>query len=196
MTRGEFLTITTTMTVISTVLGWWLKARVDSSIRHQYDRLLELFRVELRRSDILHSERLAAFKVLSARLLALRRYCHARCAELGPSSEFQSRTDSLPSDENIPLLQHHDSILRSMEERELFLSPAARQSFAALFDKMRLGFNLELYLASGNDPDDMNAEEFYWQVVSHVDGVMGALCRDLGFPATLGSNDSLPEVRA
>src|SRR5438128_7442734 len=130
MTLSGYFTQTVIMSCIAAVLGWWLKSRLDNSIKHEYDRLLELFKVEQKRSETLHAERLAAFKVLSNLLLALRRYCHAK----NPMGEFASRPDSLTANENISLLSHHDVILRALEERELFISPQTRQCFTHLYN--------------------------------------------------------------
>lgn len=120
----DYLAHTTVATIIAanvtvaTILGWWLKSRIDSSIKHQYDRLLESFKAEQKRSDVLHAERLTAFKILSERLLVLRRYCYASAAK----SEFAPRPEDLAAGENISLLQHQQSISRALDERELFVS--------------------------------------------------------------------------
>jgi hypothetical protein len=188
MSLTDFFTISAIFGAIASVLGWWLKSRLDSSIRHEYDRLLELFKADQRRSEILHAERMEAFKVLSGKLLALRRYCNARSAEYGNRSEFEPRTDALPGSENISLLQHHEQICRAMEERELFLSPAARQAFHDLFVQMGMGFNLEIWLLSGNDPDELSAEELYNLVSERVSGVTEALYNDLGFTEVVATD--------
>ena len=59
---------------------------------------------------------------------------------------------------------------------ELFLSPDVREEFHKLFNKMGLGFNLELWLCSGNDPQELNAESLYNLIAKHVNIVMNALC--------------------
>jgi hypothetical protein len=195
MSLTDFLTISAVFGAIASVLGWWLKSRLDSSIRHEYDRLLELFKAEQKRSEILHAERMEAFKVLSAKLLSLRRYCNARSAMYSNRSEFESRAGSLPSSENISLLQHHEQIYRAMEERELFLSPAVRQAFRDLFAQMGMGFKLEIWLLSGNDPDELNAEALYNLVSERVSGVTEALYTDLGFTEVVAPNNSLQALR-
>lgn len=196
METSDFITIAGIMGTIATVLGWWLKSRLDSSIKHEYDRMLELFKTEQKRSDILHSERLTAFKALSEKLLALRRYCNARSAEFRSQSEFEPRTDSLPSEENISLLQHHELIQWVLEERELFISPRSRQCFDELFSQMSLGFNLELWLASGHEEAQSNANELYDLVAARVNDVMGALYADLGFPdSPVSPNTALQGTR-
>lgn len=182
MNLTDLFSISAIVGVTTTVLGWWLKTRIDTSIRHEYDKFLELFKAEQKRSDILHAERLEAFKVLSNKLLGLRRYCHAYSAEYGERSEFEPRRESLPNSESISLLQHHELLVRAMEERELFLSSDAREGFHYLFNKMGLGFNLELWLSSGHDPQELNAESLYNLIAEGVNKVMSALYKDLGFP--------------
>jgi hypothetical protein len=186
MNINEYIIVTTIFACIATILGWWLKSRLNSSIKHEYDRLLELFKAEQKRSDILLSERLTAFKLLSEKLLALRRYCNAKSAELTNQSEFEPRTDALSSCENVSLLQHHELILRSLEEREFFFSPNSRMIFKDLFSHMSIGFNLEILLASGIkdtiDGVQLNAHELYDSIAARVNDVLDALYEDLGFP--------------
>jgi len=187
MNTFDFFTIAGIMGAIATVLGWWLKSRLDSSIQHEYARLLEQFKAQLRRSDLLHAERLDALKTLTAKLLALRRYCDAKSAEVRNQSEFEPRTESLSSDENISLLQHKYVIKRTMEERELFLSPDARKSFDELFRQMNLGFHLELWIASGEDEVELNAVQLYDLVAGKTNDVMSALYLDLELPEVSAS---------
>lgn len=195
MKIGDFFTVAATMGAIATVLGWWIKIRLDSSIRLENDRLLETFKDELGRRNVLHAERLEAFKVLSERLVALRRYCNACSAEARNHSEFEPRTDSLKSNESISLLQHREVIYRALEERELFVSPSVREAFKQLFMQMNLGFNLELWLSSGSSSEELNARELYDLVSVRVNEVLAALFSDLGFESrqvlTCGSGADL-----
>lgn len=190
MKLADIFTVAVIMGAIATVLGWWLKSRLDSSIQHEYNRLFELFKAEQKRTEILHSERLEALKVLSTKLLAMRRYCHAMSADIRNQSEFEPRPDSLEPNENMSLLQHREIIGRAMEEKELFLSPEARRSFDELFAQMAMGFNLELWLSSGNDAVELNADSLYDLVSSRVNDVMSALYNDLGFPTGTAPNKS------
>jgi hypothetical protein len=183
----DYFGITAIIVTCTTVLGWWLKSRLDSSIKHEYDKILESFKAELKRSDVLLTERLAVFKTLSSHLLAMRRYCNARSAEFRNESEFESRTESLTEQENISLLRHHENLTRSLESNELLISPNSRQSFEQLFLQMVMGFNLELWLTS-KDPDPeivSSAYELYDLVSLRVNDVLGALYSDLGLPQDL-----------
>lgn len=184
MNITDFLTIAGMMSAVATVLGWWLKSRLDSSIQHEYAKLLEQFKAQQRRSDLLHSERLDALKVLAAKLLTLRRYCHARSAEVRNESEFEPRTESLSPEENKSLLQHREVIARALEERELFLSPNARKSFDELFTQMSLGFNLELRIAADQNEIELNATQLYELVACRANDVMSALYKDLDLTDT------------
>lgn len=182
MSLSDYISITAIFGGISTVLGWWLRTRLDASVKHEYSRLLESFKAELRRAEVLGSERLEAFKVISEQLISLRRYCHACSNEYGEASEFDRRPDILPEGENKPLLQHHESICREIEKYELFLSPATRKAFGDLTQQMSLGFNLEIWLQSDNDPKELNAEGLYDSVAVRVNAVLDCLYRDLGLP--------------
>jgi len=187
MNFSDFISIAAIVGTCTTVLGWWLKSRLESSITHEYDKILESFKTELKRSDVLLTERLAVFKTLSGQLLALRRYCNARSAEFRNESEFESRTDSLAKQENISLLSHHENITRALESNELLISPKSRLSFEHLFLQMGMGFNLELWLA-GEDPAPeivSSAHELYDMVSSRVNDVLGSLYSDLGLPQNL-----------
>jgi len=106
--------------------------------------ILEAFKAEQKRSEILHAERLSAFKELSAKLIALRKYCRARSAEIRAESEFEPRTESLAESENKSLLCHYEEVSKGLDEKELFLSIQSRDRFNDLFQQMSLGFNLEL----------------------------------------------------
>jgi len=181
MELGDFFTIAGITGAVTTVLGWWIKSRLDSSIRLENDRLLETFKAELGRQNVLHAERLSAFKILSEQLIALRRYCNARSAEVRNHSEFEPRTDSLKKKENVSLLQHSELIRRSLEERELFVSSAVRGAFRELFMQMNLGLHLELWLSSDNSAEELNAQELYDLVSMRVNEVLEALFCDLGF---------------
>ena len=172
-------TIVAANAIVTAIFGWWLKSRMDSSIKHEYDRLLESFKAEQKRSDVLHAERLTAFKVLSERLLALRRYCYANTAK----SEFAPRPEDLAAGENISLLQHQQLISRALDERELFVSPNTRRCFQSLFSQMTIGCNMEFWIASGNmKQSESNSGQLYNLVVVRVNDVLGGLYGDLGFP--------------
>jgi len=188
----DYFAITVIMSACATVLGWWLKSRLDNSIKHEYDKILEGFKSELKRSDVLLTERLAAFKSISSQLLALRRYCHARSAEFRNESEFEPRTESLTEQENVSLLIHHENINRALASVELLISPNSRKSINDLFLQMNLGFSLELWLTSDDLAPEIvsSAHELYDAVVKRVNDVLGELYSDLGLPQNLTPHSS------
>lgn len=183
----DYVTITAIMCACSTVLGWWLKSRLDNSIKHEYDKILEVFKSQLKRSDILLEERLSAFKALSGKLIALRRYCNATSAEFRNESEFEPRTDSLTEQENLGLLMYKEHIDRALESVELLISPSSRKAFDNLFLQMNMGFNVELWLASGDPAPDIlvNTHELYDIIAARTNDVLGQLYSDLGLPGSL-----------
>lgn len=178
----DFVTIGGIFAAIVAVAGWWVKSRLETSIKHEYDRLLEAFKSEQKRSEVLHVERLSAFKELSVKLIALRRYCRAKSSEIRDQSEFEPRTESLTEFEYKSLLCHYEEISKGLDERELFISVQSRDRFNDLFQQMSLGFNLELWLSGGASPDELNAHELYDLVVVRVNAILESLYADLGFP--------------
>jgi len=183
----EYFTFAAMTTATSAVLGWWLKSRLG----HEYDRLLELFKAEQKREEVLQVERLKAFRALSSNLSELRRYCTAREAEVAPASEFQVRTDDLPHEERLSLLQHSDSLSRVLDEYELFLSPASRVAFDQLFQQLSTGCGLELLLAGGSDLA-LDSESLYRVVVERINDVRTSLYSDLGLPQDVKKIDKTP----
>jgi len=178
---GNLISAAAIMSGIAAVLGWWIQSRINN----QSDRLLERFKDELAKQNILHTERLSAFKTLSEHLIALRRYCNACSAEFGQRSEFEPRRESLTAAENVSLLQHCQAIRRALEERELFVSADVREAFRQLFMQLNLGLHLELWLASGKDANELNAVQLYDLVATRVNEVLSAMFADLGFqPST------------
>ena len=192
MNLSDYFGVTVIVGGCTTILGWWLKSRLDSSIKHEYDRILEEFKSNLKRSDVLLSERLAAFKIISVQLLALRRYCYARRAELVCESEFESRTDSLNEDENIGFLNHHDRLSRTLDSIELLISPNSRKHFEALFSALIICCNSELWLPVKDQDAALisSVPELYESVAKNVDDVLTALYTDLGFPQNTNSHSS------
>ena len=184
MTIADFVTIGGIFSAITAIAGWWVKSRLDSSIKHEYDRLLEAFKAEQKRSEVLQVERLSAFKELSSRLIALRRYCKARSAEIREESEFDPRTESLSTSEKKSLLCHYEDLTKGFDEMELFISVKSRERFQDLFRQMSLGFSLELYLAGEASPKESNAHELYDLVIEQINSILESLYVDLGFPST------------
>ena len=191
MEISDLVSISAVLAALVAGLGWWLRSRLENSIKHEYDRILLALEAQQRRNDARHAERLGAYKVLSKKLLSLRRYCNARSAELGDASEFEPRTEALTEDENISLLMHAEILRRSIDEFELFVSPTTREQFGDLFNQLSLGFNLELWLIGSENPDELNAPGLYDSVASKVNKSLGALYNDLGFqPHEAAANNS------
>lgn len=194
MELTELLGTSSIFAAIVAVLGWWLKGRIEASIKHEYDRLQANLAAENKRQEVLHTERLAAFKVVSASLVRLRRYADARNAEVAPKSEFTPTTEALTSEENISLLQHGEMLRRTLDEHELFLSSTARVKFEQLFMALGNGYNVELWLAGGTPANELNAASLYRLVSSEATGAQQALYSDLGFKdaGTAANNSSKP----
>mgnify|MGYP003585992630 CR=1 FL=1 len=184
MRLSDLLTSGVLFSTLSAILGWWVKSRLETSIKHEYDRLLEAVKAEQKRSEVLHAERVSSFKELSDKLIALRRYCKAKSAEIRNESEFEPRTDSLTAAEKKSLLSHYEVVNNTLDEKELFISAQSRERFQELFQQMSLGFNLELWVDGGTSPEELNAHELYDLVVQRVNAILESLYADLGFPFT------------
>lgn len=176
--------VSTVVVVCTTIIGWWIKSRIENSIKHEHDKVLEGFKSELKRSDLLISERLVAFKSISPLLLSLKRYCHAARAQNSAASEFESTFEHLNEAENVSLLTHHQLISRKLDEIELFISPKTRSTFDELFAQISIGCNIEIWLISDEpDPEIVtNAHEFYDLVACRVNDVLSSLYSDLSLP--------------
>jgi hypothetical protein len=191
MEISDLVSISAVITGLVAGLGWWLRSRLENSIKHEYDRIILALEAQQRRNDSLHAERLSAYKVLSKKLLSLRRYCNARSAEFGDASEYEPRTEALTEDENISLLMHSEILLRSIDEFELIVSQTTREQFDSLFEQLSFGFNLELWLIDSKNPEELNAPGLYDSVVSEVNETLDALYNDLGFrPHEAAANNS------
>jgi len=188
----DYFAVTAIISTCTTILGWWLKVRLDSSIKYEYDKIIEVFKSELKRSDILLAERLSTFKATSIHLLELRRYCQAKSTEFRNESEFEARTESLTKQENIGLLNHHENLKRSLDNVELFISPKSRKSFEDLFMQLHMGFNLESWLSHDDPASEIvsNAYELYESLAARATDVLAALYSDLGLPENLATRSS------
>lgn len=177
----DLITVSSVTAGCSTILGWWLKSRLENSIKLESDKVLEEFKLELKRSELLVAERLVAFKSMNVNLLGLRRYCRSLSAEHRNVSEFVPRREHLYKTENISLLSHHEQIVRKLDEIELFISPETRDAFNALFKQMCMGFNLELWLSQEDPMPEIlsSAYELYDLIESRINDVLSSFYSDL-----------------
>ncbi len=166
------------------ILGWWLKSRLEESISHEYDKLSKLFESKLKRIEILHSERLDAFKALSEKIVNLRNYCHARVAEINGGGDFSERTIDISDDANLSLLAHDKKIREILDKKELFISDKSRKCFESLFDQLNIGFSLELNLSDIEMPG-LNADQLYLAIYEKVEDTHKSLYADLSFSEEL-----------
>ena len=186
MTPFDYITITTIYGAISVALGWWVKSRLDESVKYEYSKMLELFKAETKRAEILGNERLEAFKVISDKLIKLRRYCDACANAFGSACEFMNFPDTLPEDENIFLLSQYESINREVEKYELFISPSSRKAYNELKISLGLGFNLEIYLQKDNiSANELNAVEMYESISAQINNLLDNLYYDLDLPSNI-----------
>jgi hypothetical protein len=181
---SDLLSIGAVVAAVNAVLGYWAKSRIEGSIKYDYDRKLEEIKSEWKRTDILYSERLTAFKLLQKRLVSLRRYCDAHVsAEQG--SEFSPGPDQLDATDNKSISNHWSELEPLLDENMIFLSSTSRAAFEHLRDQLSLGANMELWLAFDDPAPEVvtSIRDGYMAVRNRVNDCINALYKDLGFPS-------------
>ncbi len=184
MDISDLLSIGAVVGAVNAVLGYWAKSRIEGSIKHEYDRKLEEVKSEWKRTDILYSERLAAFKLLQRRLVSIRRYCDAQVnAEQG--NEFAPGPDQLEANDNKSIITHWNELEPLLDENLIFLSSSSSSAFERLRQQLSLGSNMELWLASADPAPEVVASksEGYMAIRCRVTECINALFKDLGFPS-------------
>ncbi|RXK89129.1 hypothetical protein EST62_00900 [Chlorobaculum sp. 24CR] len=182
MDISDLLSIGAVVAAVNSVFGYWAKSRIEGSIKHEYDKKLEEVKSEWKRTDILYSERLAAFKLIQKRLVSLQRYCNAHVsAEQG--GEFSPRPDQLDANDNKSINSHWNEIETLLDENLIFLSETSRAVFERLCYQLSLGSNMELWLASDDPAPEVLASksEGYMAVINRITESINALFKDLGF---------------
>lgn len=179
----DLLSIGAMVGALNIVLGLWVKARIEGSIKHEYDKKLEEIRQESKRSDSLFNERLAVFKRIQKKLVSIRRYCFAQAA-LDSGSEFSPRPDDLDLEDNKSVLSHWTELETILDENLIFLSNACKAQFELLRQQISLGASLELWLASDDPVPEIVASrsDAYLAMAHRVDKCVEALFKDLDFP--------------
>ncbi len=184
MNISDLLSIGAVVTFVNVVLGYWIKARIEGSIKHEYDRNLEEVKSKWKRTDILYSERLATFKLLQKRLVSLQRYCDAQVrAEQG--NEFGSRPDQLDANDNKSILSHWSELNSILGENLIYLSSTSREAFDRLDFQLSMGASMELWLASDDPAPEIVASKCggYMDINDRVTECINALFVDLDFPS-------------
>jgi hypothetical protein len=183
MEISDLLSIGAVVAAVNAVLGYWAKSRIEGSIKHEYDQMLEKVKSEWKRTDILYSERLTAFKLLQKRLVSLRRYCDAHVDE-EQGSEFAPGPEQLDVNDNKSILSHWSELEPLLDENRIFLSSASRAAFEHLRNQLSLGASMELWLASDPAPEVVASKsDGYMAVRDRVTECINALFNDLGFPS-------------
>jgi hypothetical protein len=182
MTITDLLSIGAIIGAINAVLGYWIKSRIEGSIKHEYDKELEKVKSEWKRTDILISERMAIFKLLQKRLVSIRRYCESHInSEVG--NEFGNHPDKLDVADNKSILTHWTEFETLLDENLIFLSSSCTTSFEKLRNQLSLGVNMELWLSSSDPVPKMMASKAdgYQVIIDRINECVNALFKDLGF---------------
>ena len=183
MEISDLLSIGALVAALNMLLGIWVKSRIESSIKHEYDRRLEELKNEGKRRDVLYVERLTAFKSLHKRLISLRRYCEAQVND-ERGSDLLPGTEALTPDDNKSCLVHLHLIDSTLDETGIFLSGETRSTFDELRRQLSLGARLEIWLSDKDiDPEVVASKASCYQAIAaRVDISLGSVYKDLGFP--------------
>jgi hypothetical protein len=171
--------------IVSTVnvaFGYWLKAKVEGSIKLEYDKNLEKFKAKWKRTDVLLSERMAAFKLLQKKLVSIRRYCEAQIgSQLG--SEFSKRPEDLNDTDQKSILSHNEELEALLDENLVFLSQSSKEAFEKLRSTLSSGQSIELWLALDDPaPETVSSQSScYENIISALNSCIDELYKDLGF---------------
>ncbi len=178
----DFVNVGLLVSAVNALLGYWVKTRIEGSIKHEYDKSLEKIKSDWKRTDILFSERMVIFKLLQKKLVSVRRYCesHINCERGG---EFGIRPDNLDSADNKTILTHWEELETLLDESLIFLSSPCRKAFEQLRDQFSLGASMELWLESPEAVCEVVASKVdgYEAIVDKISCCISALYEDLGF---------------
>jgi hypothetical protein len=183
MDISSYFSIDTVVGATIVIVGNWAKSRIEGSIQHEYDKGLEKLKYELKRTDMLVTERMVIFKLLQKKLVSIRRYCESQInGERG--SEFGNRPDDLDSADNKSILIHTTELEALVDENLIFLSDSCRKAFENLRDQLSLGASMELWLASPQQQLKFETSKIdgYEAISNKVDSCIDALYLDIGFP--------------
>ena len=182
MNITDLLSIGAVVGAVNTVLGYWVKSRIEGSIKHEYDKALEKIKSDWKRTDILLSERLAAFKLLQKKLVSIRRYCESQIgSELG--NEFSPGLDDLEGTDNKSILTHWTELETLLDENLIFLSGSCNASFEQLRNQLSSGASMELHLAFKDPVPEIVASKVdgYQAISNQISKCIDALFKDLDF---------------
>jgi len=182
MNITDYLTIGAVTGAVNVALGYWVKSRIEGSIKHEYDKALEKVKSEWKRTDILLAERMAAFKFLQKRLVSIRRYCEAHISSES-GSEFGPRPDDLDAADNKSILSHWTELEALLDENLVFLSGSCSASFEQLRNQLSFGASMEIHLCSEDPMPEIVAskKDGYQIIIDRINECIDALFKDLGF---------------
>jgi hypothetical protein len=131
------------------------------------------FGVRTKRLDILYTNRLTAFKDISARIVAFKNFCTGKIAH--------SQGNEYPPfyKEGFGVLHHRAKIAESLQANAIFLSNDSRVIVTDLLNQMGGLCNGEATLASG-DNADVNLNGEYSRMETLSESAVEVLYRELG----------------
>ena len=133
-----------------------------------------------KKKEALFQERLAAFKTLHRRLVAVTRYIDARLADT-VGNEFAPGVSGLPADAPASALACTEALRGARDECSVYLTSRSRPSLDDLLSHLSLARSFEL-----NSPGQADLEAagpaLYASLAAHVDLCIEAVFSELEFP--------------
>jgi hypothetical protein len=178
----DLFSIGLVVSAANTVLGYWAKSRIESSVKHEYDKALEKVKSEWKRTDVLLTERIVVFKLIQKKLVSIRRYCVSQInSENG--NEFSSRPYDFEPTDNKSILTHWTELEVLLDENLIFFSSSCLTSFERLCGQISLGASMELWLMS-SEPSKVivaSKSDGYQEIINRINECIDSLFKDLQF---------------
>lgn len=183
MNASDLFSFGAVVAAANLMLGFWANSRIEGSIKHEYDKALEMVKSEWKRTDVLLAERLAVFKLLQKKLVSIRRYSEAQ-RNSGSGNDFAVQPENLEAVDNISILMHWTELETLLDENLIFLSSSCNAAFEQLRNQLSLGANMEVWLASDAAQEVVSSKASGYQAISNrISECIDALFKDLEFPS-------------
>lgn len=132
-------------------------------------------------SDLSSAERLAAFRVLKPRLLALRRYAEARAGNID-GGDFEPRTRDLPDEIAGSFLGYRDVLRFTIDEYRHILPAAALAALRPVRESVDMACSMELVINYSNDDESNSAADLFRSIASNAGQAVDELWKTLKLP--------------
>ena len=139
------------------------------------------FGIHGKRLDLAYAEVLAAFRIIKAEVLALKRYSEARAADID-GGDYEVRSDDLPAEQRRSFLEHHHALTQAVEEYDYVLTVVARSALEPVLQTLGLICSMQITMDS-NDPAHLDcAASLYRQLADQIPTCVDELYNALNLP--------------